>query len=245
MKESYDFIVSLGGNCSVAMQSTWRNKRPFALGLDWTCMPDEKPIDYLVGAFATRFADFALEENLVDISSEYPKSYTSPVYLDKVSGYHLPHQFAKYGNEPGWYSSGGQRLKRRVERMFREVAASKDVLFVLSTSFPFDDDKARLLHAAVCKAFPGVRCDMKVMMFGSDRHSVVEDDGLEIQHVSRSLHLYDLYQTSAIWSFLDDIEVKQCMYGPLSRWDRFMYRIWKHIGKRLKRRGAKLNFVFK
>ena len=40
MDKSYDLIVSLGGNCSVAMQLSWRNKRPFSLALDWTFMPD-------------------------------------------------------------------------------------------------------------------------------------------------------------------------------------------------------------
>lgn len=245
MDKSYDLIVSLGGNCSVAMQLSWRNKRPFSLALDWTFMPDEKPVRFLVKAFSDRFANFALKENLEDISDSAPATYTSPIYLDHASGFQLPHQFALRSSNPAWYDRDGPKLRRRVDRIFSEVAARKRVLFILATPFQYDICLVHDLAAAIRVAFPGVDCDLRAMMFDAGKDEELRLEDCEIMKIKRPVHRYDLYQTSALWSFLDDIEVTCCRFPPLKGMNRLCYKIWKSLGKKVKRCGVKTNFVFK
>ena len=246
MVRQCDLIVPLGGNCSVAMQLSWRNKRPFALGLDWTYMRDASPIDYLAHAFETNFADFAMKENLCDISTAYPKTYTSPAYKDSVSGLELPHQFRKYSTSDTWYEEDGAKLKRRIARMLSMVAECKSVLFILATAFEYEEDKALRLCRTIRKTFDGTTCSFRFMMFNAGRDDICDDgEGVVFQRIARPVHKYDFYATSAIWSFLDDIDVLKCRQEKMSSLDRLRYRLWKHLGKKLKRKGVKLNFVFK
>ncbi len=245
-KSEYDLVVSLGGNCAVATQLTWRNMRPFALGLDWTLMPGTRPISYLTRAFENGFDDFALKENLHDVSALYPETYTSPAYRDDATGFELLHQFRKRAADTTWYDDDGPRLKRRIARMVSEVSASKRVLFVLATGFPYDDALAMELSKSIRAAFPKVTCDFRFMMFAAGVNDIVEnEDGVCVQRIARSISSYDLHKTSVEWEFLDYIEVTRCRYPALKGLNKLRYKVWKHLGKKLKRLGASLNYVFK
>ena len=243
---SYDLIVSLGGNCAVAQQLVWRNKRPFSLGLDWLSMPDEKPVRFLVKAFGNKFSDFALRENLQDVTDVVPKKNPSLIiYFDRASGFHFLHQFSLRQNDPDWYDKDASKLKMRIDRMFSAVAQCQRVLFILATSFSYEEGLADGLVRAVRAAFPSVTCDFRMMMFnaGKDEECLRED--FEVVRIKRPIHRYDLYATSAVWAFLDDIEVTSCQYPALKGLNRLCYRLWKHLGKKVKRCGVKTDFVFR
>ena len=51
-RRHYDLIVSLGANCSAAHNLRYRNMRPFSLPLDWVYIENDKPIKWLINAFA-------------------------------------------------------------------------------------------------------------------------------------------------------------------------------------------------
>lgn len=246
MEKSYDLIVSLGGNCAVAQQLVWRNKRPFSLGLDWLSMPDEKPVRFLVQAFGNKFKDFAQKENLEDLTGAFPDVNPSLiVYGDRVSGFLFLHQFPLRQSNPAWYDSGGPKLQMRIDRMFSAVAQCQRVLFILATPFPYEDDLVDELVRAVRAAFPSVTCDFRMMMFNAGKDEEVLRESFEVVRIKRPIHRYDLYATSAVWAFLDDIEVTKCQHPALRGLNRLYYRLWKHLGKKVKRCGVKTDFVFR
>ena len=246
MEKSYDLIVSLGGNCAVAQQLVWRNKRPFSLGLDWLSMPDEKPVQFLIKAFGNKFKDFAQKENLEDLTGTFPDVKPSLiVYCDRVSGFLFLHQFPLRQSHPAWYERGGPKLKMRIARMFSAVEKSKSVLFILATPFAYEDCLADDLVRAVRAAFPSVKCDFRMMMFNAGKDEEILRGDFEVVRIKRPIHRYDLYATSAVWAFLDDIEVTSCQYPALKGLNRLCYRLWKHLGKKVKRCGVKTDFVFR
>ena len=70
MLETYDAIISLGGNCGAASQLRMRGLRPYPLPFDWTYMTGPETIEWLCEGFADGFKDFCLKENLDTIEHE-------------------------------------------------------------------------------------------------------------------------------------------------------------------------------
>lgn len=248
MPKEFDLIISLGGSCSVAMQLIWRNKRPFSLPFDWMYMPDAKPIKYLANnGFKSGFKDFALKKNLEDVSSSFlSKGYSSPVYYDKLTGFRLMHQFRHYSSEPQWYEKDFAKLYSRFERLAKVIPKCQRVLFCLCTNFAFENDLALQLYEAIVRVYPNVEVYLKVMQFSAGSASCNFMDGkIEILRFARDASVYDVRKTSVEWSFLDDITVNLCTIKKLSRFERGLYALFKHLGKRLKRSGVETNFIFK
>ena len=67
MEKTYDMIVSLGGNCYVAVQLRHRGMRPYSLPLDWTYIKGAEYVAKLPELIRTKFADFCIYENMKDI----------------------------------------------------------------------------------------------------------------------------------------------------------------------------------
>lgn len=250
--KEFDLIVSLGGSCAVAMQLIWRNMRPFSLPFDWMYMPDEKPVEYLANnGFKCGFRDFALKENLEDVSNTFfSKGYTSPVYYDKLTGYRLMHQFRHPSINPQWYEKDFAKLHSRFDRLAAVISKCRKVLFCLCTDFTFKNDLVLRLYEAIVKAYPNVEVHLKVMQFsaGRESESVQQfiDGKVEIVRFARAASVYDVSKTSVEWFFLDAISVKACATKKrLSRCEKWLYSIWKHLGKKVKRLGLETNFIFK
>ena len=58
--KTYDLVCSLGGNCTVAHNLFYRNKRYFSLPFDWLYMENETPVFKLAECFKNDFKDFCL-----------------------------------------------------------------------------------------------------------------------------------------------------------------------------------------
>ena len=171
-KESYDYIISLGGNCTVAHNLRFRNMRPFSLPLDWVYIEDEKPILWLTKAFKNNFADFCLKENL-QLQPATPEHEV--IYFDKASGYYLPNQFTRiFTDTNGEYEKFYAKLQTRIKRLYSAIQTSKRILFVLATTKKINPTCVAELQKELNQLFPDVEMDFRVMLFASTQETVSE-----------------------------------------------------------------------
>ncbi len=201
-KQQYDLVCSLGGNCAVAHNLRWRNMRAFSLPFDWVFITDVKPIEYLATAFANRFSDFFLRENLIQVAGTASHGV---VYMDKVSGYYFPNHFLKPISTLEDYERVAQRMRRRVQRLYEKIENAQKILFVLATDFAFDVSCVRGLQTALRELYPDKQLTFKVLQFGAAKDMETSGRDLTVTTYRRRMNDYDLYKTNWEWSFLDSI----------------------------------------
>ncbi len=120
-EKEYDCIISLGCNCSVALQLKRRQLRSFSLPLDWLLFENKTFIDNIIKLIKTDFADFLRFENLefTDRSDEIEKHvvYTHKVY-DKGSNAVFLHDFRMTPLNQEEYRAVSEKYKRRIMRFY-------------------------------------------------------------------------------------------------------------------------------
>ena len=67
MRDKYDLIVSLGGNCSAAHNLRFRGLRPVSLPFDCVYLVDEQPIRFSIKESGDGFPNLLKRENLVEV----------------------------------------------------------------------------------------------------------------------------------------------------------------------------------
>ena len=244
MLETYDAIISLGGNCSAASQLRMRGLRPYSLPFDWTYMTEPKTIAWLCGGFNDGFSDFCLRENLEPICHE--ASGLAPYkYRDRVSGYSFIHHFWKSIETEKEYHVTYDILRRRIDRLLRVLESSPSVLFLLATNFEYDPTLAVRLLDTIRNRYPGKVVDMRVM-----QHCVKFDNPLilaerwpdelpfEGGRYARRIFTYDYSHTDTEWDFLDRLSLTGWpKKKAFSVFDRFRYKIWKRFSKYFRNNG--------
>lgn len=242
METVYDSIISLGGFCGAAVQLRARGLRKFSLPFDWLFMDDPKTIDYLARAFSSGFSDFMLKENLVPI--EYHRQAKAAFqYKDTLSGYNFIHHFHKDINKGG-YDIVKAKMDRRFKRMLSLFAPNKKVLLLLSLQIHVETgDLARLLEA-IRAAYPQTKIDLHVI----ELNATFEKDTIQAEAFARDLSFtgmrykrgiseYDNSITSYEWAFLDYLHLSVGEVDKPRGIDKWIYKIWKNLGKRLRDRG--------
>ena len=242
----YDFVASLGGNCSVASQLNHRGKRPFSLPLDWTLMCDDRPVRWLPEGIRSHFANFCLRENLEEYEPPImEKGLKTYHYLDQATGFRFIHHFHESVADEAAYRKVKAVMDRRIDRLYRKAAAASSVLFVLETSFPYDIGYAQEIYKALKDTFPSVRIDLIVMQFRSDecRESTLEDGHVLVMQSERHINVvYDNQFTAPEWMWMDGLRIKglplpeeRRKKSLLVKWK---YKIWVAMGKSLEASGA-------
>ncbi len=199
-KRHYDLVRSLGGNCAAAFQLKYRDMRCFSLPFDWVYIENEKPIEYLSEGFADGFKNLALKENLkrVEGSKEHPV-----IYQDTYSGYFFPNHFKEDAEKE--YHAFYQKLCRRTERLLAKIKSASKVLFVLSTTFPFNISCLEKLNKRLAQLYPNVYFDFEVLSFSCLQEGEKTVGNIHLKRCVRSQNSYDFYKTNFEWSFLDQI----------------------------------------
>lgn len=245
--KDYDYIFSLGGNCTVAAQLRRRNLRAFSTPLDWVSMEDERSLRYLPTGFRTKFADFALKENM-QIVTDRPTDgreagWSRFCYVDAFTGYKFIHHFDDAVECEGVYEMFQADVKRRFDRLFAAVDASASVLFMLETGFPWNPSLADDIYMALTDLWPEKRIALRVMQMSAaeDEEDPARWGGGGLYRYKRRHHMYDYAATSWEWAFLDAFEKKHHPRKPRGL-ARLVYKLSKSLRNHLVRRGYEVTY---
>lgn len=241
LRDDYDSIISLGGCCNVAAQLRHRGLRACSFPLDWTLMNDDRPIRWLPSAFRTRFRDFCLHENAFEF--EPPQNEYGVVKRhveDRASGYRLIHQFHSPLGDAKSFERERAVLVRRIDRLYDCVSRAKNVLFALSTLFPYDIRLAEDILASIGEAFPSVSAEMVAMQFSAGRNSERDLCGgrLHIATFERPVNIvYDNQLTAPEWCWMDRLSLTGQATPAELRKRRLLvkwkYKLWMWLGRSL------------
>lgn len=237
----YDLVVSLGGNCSAAAQLKHRGLRPFVMPFDWLLMRDTHPIEFLATAFANRFVDFALRENLSEYEAATKEHGVEVRHcIDSKSGFRLIHHLHGPISSAAYEEFHGQ-FQRRLARLYAHLRISRRVLFLLSTGFVYDERLLVPVKKGLEEVFPGVEIELLAMQFDADRPAEFSVDGVRVMRIARKIDfVYDIQCTGAEWKCLDSVKLRGADTFAQKR-KRFplkwLYKLWMSLGRRLERAG--------
>ena len=245
-RDEYDCIISLGGCCDVANQLKHRGLRPCAFPLDWTLMIDDRPIRYLPEGIRSRFKQFCIRENMREFDSSSREYGVDRRRLeDVVSGFRFIHHFTVKPEEVEAFEKTRLLLQKRIDRFFDVVAKSRNVLFVLSTVFPYDAELLKDIYSALAETFPETEIELKAVQFSAKKNESFNLLGGKI-HVDTyercRCDRYDTKYTAPEWKWMDALS----LHGHQSaeqllknnRIIKIKYKLWKWLGKSLERSGA-------
>lgn len=201
-KMEYDFVVSLGGNCSAAHNLRFRDMRFCSYPFDWVAMTSNKCVAYLVDGFRNGFCDFLLEKNCELHSGNAAHQI---IVRDAVSGFLFPNHFTDK-NFHAEFPVVAAKVKRRIKRLLTDLRNAKRVLFVLAAEIAFDVDDLKALQISISESFPNLKADVRVMRFGAGSDSFEQvSEQIALYNYRRSVNDYDFHKTNFEWAFLDDI----------------------------------------
>lgn len=245
MRTEYDLIVSLGGNCYVAKQLQHRGMRPFSLPLDWTLMDSPSVLEHLPELIRSHFSGFCVYENMMEFAPpEREGRGMTYKFKDCRTGFKFVHHFHAPLSDASAFARSREVIERRIRRLYEKVAAASNALFVIETSFPFDESVLYRIYNALAEVFPGVDADLFAMQFHHPQQDKVKlGEHIELLKCRRGTDLFcDVYGTSSDWNWLEDIRVKGVARPGERRKSRFVtrckYRLWKALGKSLYKEGA-------
>lgn len=242
-RKDYDLFVSLGGSCNAAGQIKSRGLRKFALPFDWIGTFAAENLHNFRKGLDTHFKDWCRYENMREYG-EVRMELGKPTYMfeDTASGYHFIHQFHAPLKDRAAFDRARKTWEKRVERFYSRVAASRNVLFVLTTLLPFDFSVAEEILVALRKTFPGVNCELAVMQFAAPEHVCVElcDGAIHMETFTRQVDkVYDNYLSSTEWGWLDTLSLsgEAEPRGFKKLFMKWKYKLWKALGNSLLRDG--------
>lgn len=228
--QEYDFIASLGGNCSVAAQLKRRNLRRYALPFDYFFFKTEDEFDKITNAFKNDFKNCFLKENLVELVGTEKGTSVQFQYKDLISGYRIIHLFREDLNDNGVYEKYSSILFRRLKRFYEKLSSAQKVCFVLTMYADLDYSKYLQLYNVFKEKYPDKEIRLIIKVFGANEELIDQiTDGLEVHKHIRNVHDYDYFQTAIEWRFLDYISLRTS-----NKRERYFYKFLKE------KRGCKL-----
>ncbi len=212
MKNEYDLICSLGGNCAAAHNLLYRNLRKYSLPFDWCYIKSEQPIKYLCEGFENNFKNFFLKENLVELTGEeYNHAHNCMgQYKDTYSGYYFVNHFM-HGETPDTaYDKVHTKLTRRLTRLQEKIKNGKNILFILSTCIEVDTDVVIELKRKLQELYTDKNFEFVIISFNcKNDEEYISDDTIYVKKYKRATNSYDFNVTNYEWNFLDNIKLNE------------------------------------
>lgn len=209
-ENAFDFIVSLGGNCSAASQCLRRGLRNFSLPFDWAFMANEMPVRYFAKGLKDGFKDLLKKENLKELQgSERGDEKEKWQYKDTCSEYRFIHLFGDDIQKEGVYEKGVEIIRRRIARLYQKLNKSKRVLVICATDFVFDENAMYEVKQAFESLYPQTEFVFYTLMFRSDKEKSDQNGNMHFIYSKRSVNEYDVVKTNFEWAFLDKVYVKK------------------------------------
>ena len=245
-KTEFDLIVSLGGNCSTALQLKHRGLRKFALPLDWTLMEDVKPIELLPEMLQTGFARFLRWENAVQARPPRHTHHTlSHQIRDSYSGWVFTHHFMGNRFSQEMFEQVRAVMQRRIDRFYEKASKAGSVLFILETAFAYEDGLVQNLFHALQGVWPSKDIYLVVMEFSAPEQGEqwLHDGHLVIAKYQRPHNIvYDNQFTSHEWHWMDSLRISGLKTADEKRRTerpiKWIFKVWRSVGKWLEEKGA-------
>lgn len=208
--KNYDFVCSLGANCSAAFQIKYRKMRRYALPFDWTAMKEDECLYKLAEGFGNNFKKFLLKENLRKLTDkEFTKAHLDNVqYQDMYTKIYYYNHFQKELDVDNEYNRVKKIYDRRLKRFLQKIETSKNILFVLSSTVNFSTDAIYNLVDTINTIYPDKLIDIHINLFNQKEEKVTTYKNCNIYSYKRNENYYDYAKTNFEWSFLDDIKLK-------------------------------------
>lgn len=230
MRDKYDLIVSLGGNCSAAHNLRFRGLRPVSLPFDWVYLVDEQPIRFWIKEAGDGFPNLLKRENLVEVrpgERGYAATHADRrQYVDSASGYRFVNHFHQAIEVPGEYEAVFAAIRRRADRLVSAFAQGGRFLLVLATPVSVPIDALQTLLKVLSESYGKSRFALRYLHFEQTCDQVLDlGAGLVVQNIQRKPNDYDFFQTNWEWSWLDGLDV-----GTARKHRRKVsFRIWPKI----------------
>ncbi len=222
-KEKFDYIISLGGNCSVGLQLKKRRLRTCSFPLDWLYLENKENAIKMINEFRNDFSNSFAVENLVTIDDNMNK-YN---HYDKVSGYNFIHTFMHKDTDIKNLKKDEEKIKKRIKRLYS--TCDKKVAFIFSVRFDLEDKYINELYKIINSKWKNAK--LYVILFNTPEDSEKDDGNLFVWRLKRQTDSYDFWETNYIWHFLDNFQVeeyKKLLFGQI-----LYKRIYKGIKIRL------------
>lgn len=243
----YELIVPIGNNCSAARQLEKLDLRRYSHPFDWLAAKDADSLAQACTLLETHFKNFLIWENLRKISDEVKGGHLA--YYDEGSRRTFLHDFVKGAPQDG-YAAVVTKYTRRIARLYALLEKSHSILFVYVATAP-DQATATQLTAAyerLCQiAGRDKTVDLFVMKYAATSTQEGYIDPARHIYVSEDVRPYEetfFHFYSPLARFLLSVRLVADSSLPtrrLSFLERMYYRLNKHTGKWLKKRGIKLS----
>ena len=205
-KIGYDLVCSLGGNCAVAHNLKWKGLRFYAYPFDWTYFTEINSIYKLIESFKNNFDDILLQENLRQISQNLDHlGYIQ--YEDVKTNIVWPNHFKKEITDSREYLKIKQTIDKRCKRLLSHINNADKILFLFSLSYEVDIKPFIDFLSALKKLWPNKNIDLKIICFKCKKEEIIKEGPVELVKNKRPMNKQDFDETTAEWSFLDDIIV--------------------------------------
>lgn len=207
-QNEYDFVCSLGSNCSCAGQLKYRELRTDAYPFDWVYYKSDKAIYAIANSFKDGFKNYMLKENLKE--GAVNKSHLDFVqYEDNFANFIWANHFKKKINDKDSdYEKVKAKFDKRFKRLLNSINKSEKILFVFVTDFAVDIEPFKYLLQQLKNLYPEKIFDIRVNSFECENEENIKEDNIEICRYTRKLNLYDFKYTNVEWSFLDELKLK-------------------------------------
>jgi len=205
-KETYDLVVSLGGNCAAAHNLRYKNLRTAAYPFDWTYFNSDEAVYKLVDGFKDSFNNYALKENFKElpINPEHPDRIQ---YEDTYGKIVWANYFRYCENNDEDYAAVKEKLDRRFKRLIDEINKSNKILFIFSTSFQIKPDAFCYLSSCLNEIYPDKDIHIRILSFNCEKDCIYENQNVKLYCYQRKISFQDFSTTDKEWDFLDSIKL--------------------------------------
>lgn len=204
----FDDIISLGGNCSAALQLKQRGLRNYAMPFDYFFLRNNEDLEGFIQAFKNNFTNCFLKENLRELSKEERGGSDLFQYQDLVSRFNIIHMFHKPKDTPGYYENVKKIIDRRLNRLYEHCKPENKVCFIMAIDFQADKKNINELYKTIKNQY-GPNYFLIFFMFDSDENIDYTEENLRIIKSKRKINLYDYKKTNNEWAFLDDFKLTE------------------------------------
>ncbi len=204
----YDHIISLGANCSVAVQLQLRGLRLESGPVDWiACGNPQLLFSTLTRWFTTEF-DAILTHPLRLIPGE-EDLFGYKTFLDETDGYLFVHDLISGVPSEAEIATARSRYQRRGKRLIERLKATDRWLFVLTNARnQWQDEQVEAFLQWLRTTFPTAHIDLLYVKFSSLSDALEEPlEGLFIQHVKKRFRFRREMKKSKAFQFLNSLHL--------------------------------------
>lgn len=166
-RNEFDFVVSLGYDCSCAMNLRKLGLRSCSSPFDWLTEAD---IWTRIKLLETHFADFLEKEHLTKlVKGPNAPGKGNDHYRDEPTGFCFYHDFREDLPFEESYAQVKTKYNRRIDRLYKKISESRHTLWVWrDPAHPLTEQETTEVSNRLAKIFPRNSVSLLVISNDSD-----------------------------------------------------------------------------